>query len=363
MKRLRMINRKTAQSTLEFLVLFTAVVGILLIFLNPQSGHFGRALFSTLGMTTNGIGDVSSRISAARTMIGRDKDGNIVLMDSNHWTLDDLRVQTFDGSKISMEMVDGQLVFKMEGQVNVFTLGDLIDIDPNKKYKVSLDAMSEGEEGQAGRLFSGFVCYDEEGNIIRSYQAKRVGNEGKLAGFSQDGMTIITEGNLEGWQQDDVPPVNRLLGIYLDGDTSHLPDYVIGTEVFGNLANYQELNENLGAYQNTQDNEIHLNNRLPDDVMAAIQENSGTAVIMNHLPGHSYDYVLTPTGTRPELDSWTTYSVEVNGEAFNTSELFWTGTDSVQFVLLGNYRSVFDPSLGYTPTMYFKNFRMVEVTE
>ena len=59
-------RKKKAQSTLEYLVLVTGVIGILIVFLNPKSGVFNRAFNDTLQRGTNGMQDMANRLRTSR---------------------------------------------------------------------------------------------------------------------------------------------------------------------------------------------------------------------------------------------------------------------------------------------------------
>ncbi len=59
-------RRKKGQSTLEYIILVTGVVAILIIFLNPTSGVFNQAFNSTLQQGTNGMEDMANRLRTSR---------------------------------------------------------------------------------------------------------------------------------------------------------------------------------------------------------------------------------------------------------------------------------------------------------
>jgi uncharacterized protein (UPF0333 family) len=59
-------RKKRGQSTLEYIILVTGVIAILIVFLNPTSGVFNKAFNSTLKQGTNGMEDMANRLSGSR---------------------------------------------------------------------------------------------------------------------------------------------------------------------------------------------------------------------------------------------------------------------------------------------------------
>lgn len=59
-------RKKKGQSTLEYIILITGVIAILIIFLNPNNGVFNRAFNTTLQEGTNGMTDMANRLSGSR---------------------------------------------------------------------------------------------------------------------------------------------------------------------------------------------------------------------------------------------------------------------------------------------------------
>ncbi len=60
-----MLKNKKGQSTLEYIILVTAVVAVLLVFLGP-SGVFRTSYNSTLNEVTGGMQTLSNRIAGSR---------------------------------------------------------------------------------------------------------------------------------------------------------------------------------------------------------------------------------------------------------------------------------------------------------
>ena len=59
-------KKKKGQSTLEYIILVTGVIAVLLIFLNPKSGVFNRAFNATLATGTNGMQSLAERLRDSR---------------------------------------------------------------------------------------------------------------------------------------------------------------------------------------------------------------------------------------------------------------------------------------------------------
>jgi hypothetical protein len=59
-------RKKKGQSTLEYIILVTGVIAILIIFLNPTNGIFNTAFNQTLRTGTNGMIDMANRLQTSR---------------------------------------------------------------------------------------------------------------------------------------------------------------------------------------------------------------------------------------------------------------------------------------------------------
>ena len=60
-----MLKNKKGQSTLEYVILVTGVIAVLLAFLRP-TGTFNNALTNTLTQGTNGMEDMAGRLRDSR---------------------------------------------------------------------------------------------------------------------------------------------------------------------------------------------------------------------------------------------------------------------------------------------------------
>jgi len=59
-------RKKKGQSTLEYIILVTGVIAILIVFLNPRTGIFSTAFNATLQTGTSGMTNMANRLSQSR---------------------------------------------------------------------------------------------------------------------------------------------------------------------------------------------------------------------------------------------------------------------------------------------------------
>jgi len=59
-------RKKKGQSTLEYIILVTGVIAILIVFLNPSNGVFVKAFNQTLRTGTNGMTGMANRLGTSR---------------------------------------------------------------------------------------------------------------------------------------------------------------------------------------------------------------------------------------------------------------------------------------------------------
>ncbi len=59
-------RKKKGQSTLEYIILVTGVIAILIVFLSPTNGIFTTAFNTTLQQGTNGMDDMANRLRNSR---------------------------------------------------------------------------------------------------------------------------------------------------------------------------------------------------------------------------------------------------------------------------------------------------------
>lgn len=61
-----MLKNKRGQSTLEYIILVTAVIAVLIIFLNPTTGILRNKVNQTYDTVSDGMLDMANRINASR---------------------------------------------------------------------------------------------------------------------------------------------------------------------------------------------------------------------------------------------------------------------------------------------------------
>ena len=61
-----MLKNKRGQSTIEYIILVTAVIVVVLVFLMTPNSMFSKALNDTLNETSAGITEMSGRLSSSR---------------------------------------------------------------------------------------------------------------------------------------------------------------------------------------------------------------------------------------------------------------------------------------------------------
>jgi hypothetical protein len=59
------MRKKKGQSTLEYIILVTGVIAILIVFLNPQHGTFNTAFNTALRTGTDGMANIAARLNAS----------------------------------------------------------------------------------------------------------------------------------------------------------------------------------------------------------------------------------------------------------------------------------------------------------
>ena len=334
--------RTSGSSTIEYTLFVSAIVACIIIAMDVNTGFFTRALRQTLGITTDSMVEQASYVPKSHGPWAE------VLFSG-----DDLSDFTGTGpGTVSIVNFEGEDVIFVDGYERLVSSSGLMEIDPDKHYVLSGDFMSVGEE--AGNLYLGLAPYEADGTLIKSEEAKRDGTPGTVQSIS-DTEIVVTE-DVSDWRQAlDYYACHREIGFYLDGDTSHLPDYVISN--YSDLYSYDPTE---GAYSSTSGNTISLNDAIPDSIASQIVP--GTTVVMNQTKGGTYIYAAAGSAN-PPLDTWTTYTSDIiTGTSFNTNTQFWPETAYVNVVFLANYYNV-----GYVEPpdaeqqMYIRNVTLKEV--
>jgi hypothetical protein len=342
----KLYGNASGVSTLEFMLLVSTVIAVVIIALDPNTGFFTRRLRQTLTITVNGLNERSLTTPGGVSIVGRP---GIVPFLFTSW-LRDFNFTRVGGANVKQSTFGGDDVVEVDGYV-YFKSKLRVAIDPSKKYILSGDVYSDG--GAPGNFYLGFAPYDDTGTRIDSYSVFRTGTPGTVQSVSN--TEIVFTGSVSGWTQAGTTFAGqRQLGIYLDGDTTHLPDYVIH-----NFTDYYSLNPTDGAYSTTSGNRVFLNNVIPASITSLVVP--GTTVIQDHRGSGSYIYAAA-NHQHPPVGTWTTYtSPVVTGESFNTFTQFWPETDSVEVVILANYYDARTPPSGLPEKVYIKNVRFQEV--
>lgn len=225
-----------------------------------------------------------------------------------------------------------------------------IPIDTAKTYKLSGLFRSAGSV--SSRLYFGFAPYDKDKNFIHAYSVVRMGNDGIITAIAPGANQITVRDTLTGWVNFPstvaVPAYayQRSLGFYYDGDTTHLPDYVLVDYTDGYSTDPAQ-----GAYSSAIGNTIVLNSLLPAAVLTKLQESlvaGVNPVVKNHMSGSAYIYNSASYSPVPISPFFTQYPLSSNtvitGAAFvepgNTRPIysyFYPGTKYVRLIMLTNY--------------------------
>ena len=59
-------RKKKGQSTLEYIILVTGIIAILIIFLNPSTGPFIKGFNTAIQMGTDGMTNMANRLQKSR---------------------------------------------------------------------------------------------------------------------------------------------------------------------------------------------------------------------------------------------------------------------------------------------------------
>lgn len=182
------------------------------------------------------------------------------------------------------------------------------------------------------------ICFDKDNKEIRSFHNNRIEDAVGIKNILNNGdQTIFTLlRDVVKWFGKNSLGYQRGLGIYLDGDISKRPDYIIHFE-----SDSGKKDED-GAYHFIEPNQIKLNKKLDQEILDSIEKNISTLVIMNHYSTSTYLYNALSNGTVP--NEWTTYSFKYTGESFNDKNLR-IGTCYVQLLILANYKQNLDAEL------------------
>ncbi len=203
----------------------------------------------------------------------------------------------------------------------------VIPIDPSLTYRVSGRFRSNG--ATLSRFYYGLAPYDAAGQFISAYRANRRGALTTVDLAATTAGSIVTTAPVDDWNLPTTFGFQRAVGIYYDGDPSHLPDYV-----HTKPDNQSEIGPQAGAFSSAVGNTITLNVDLPAEVLAQI---SAETIIANHHSGSTYLY--SAAASLFAGSDWTDFSGDLTGTAFTASALqFRPETAYVKLIILANYQ-------------------------
>jgi len=220
-------------------------------------------------------------------------------------------------------------------------------IDTTKTYRIS--GRFKSDAATLSRLYFGVAPYTEEMRLIRAYDANRTGTALAVDPANTTATSILVDGIIGDWYAPPQPGYRRAIGFYFDGDTSHLPDFVL----YNSRDHYSE-EPTAGAYGLPNGDTLNLNIPIPDDVLAAITSDT---VIMNHYSGGTYHYTAASyVEVGPE---WTELSGVISGESFTPgNNIFRPQTRYVKILLLLNHGQS-----GLGSRILFDDLKIEEVVE
>ena len=190
---------------------------------------------------------------------------------------------------------------------------------------VELKGEFRSEGNLKSRIYFGLHCFREDDSEIRREDINRTNESLLITSINTDGKTITLNKKPETWNnsEDSGSQVYRkLIGIYFDGNITHLPDYIIESP----------------AYKKYENNIINLNNEIPRDIIKKIIP--FTTKVMNHNSGNgnSYDYSAASGCYVPE--KWTQYKAVYNEFSEGYGDIkgkFRLGRKKVSPFVLANY--------------------------
>ncbi|MEW5894417.1 MAG: hypothetical protein AB1650_01480 [Candidatus Omnitrophota bacterium] len=226
----------------------------------------------------------------------------------------------------STEVLGEDKIFSAKGSRTILSK-EPIQVDPDKQYQLSLEAMTAGEI--PGDVYIGLACYDSRMRPIRDREVYRSGRGYVIDEAGSEEILMKTD--VYGWSGENDFAGRKMLGFYFDGETKHLPDYILE-----NYEDYYDRDPKQGAYLQIRGNRITLNYPLPDEILEKIIPE--TTVIDNHYGGSVYHFVAARREPVP-TDEWALFQSDViSGEAFNDDlKHFRPGTRYVRIVILSNY--------------------------
>jgi len=166
----------------------------------------------------------------------------------------------------------------------------LYEIFEDSEIELSGEFRSEGSIGS--RLFFGLRCYKENKSEIHSRLVWREQDSFVITSINKDGKTLFLNQN----KVDTCRQHKKCIGIYLDGNTNNLPNFLL-------------------EYAKIENNEIQLIEKMPNDVLNKIKIWISKVII--HYANGTFDYSACGGDIVP--NNWTKYEAKYYGniQAFN----------------------------------------------
>lgn len=249
--------------------------------------------------------------------------------NNSGFTLDANNFTQSDEPIFKVAEIDGEKMFYQEWKRGFYTSW-FIPVDTSKTY--SLSGRFKNMWTESSTLLFWLKSFDENKEEINARKVWRVWNDVTIQSFDDEKITWIETPTW--WTTWNVAYHAKLIGIYYDGDTTKLPDYVLKWEDF----TYSDEGR-TPAYSEIIGNDIMLNRKIPDEIAANIVP--WVTKIRSHKSWPTFIYFYAsaenPSATLPE--NWETRSWEVAWEAFTflTQGNFRIDTKYVQIHILANW--------------------------
>jgi hypothetical protein len=212
-----------------------------------------------------------------------------------------------------------QRVCMVEGSKNLI-FKEFIPVSSDSDFELSIKGKFRSAGNVLSKIYFGISCYtnNQDDSIIYSDRVYRKGNVVILENISTDGKTLTMSETAKGWN-DDGPNYYRILGVYLDGDDSKLPDYI------------------LKSYEISEGKVLNMNPPLSEEQLSKMQ--IGVTKLSNHISTSTYMYSAASNLEIPN-NAWQECSAIIsthNKMGENNLLKFRTGTNFVKLIILANY--------------------------
>ena len=215
---------------------------------------------------------------------------------------------------------------------NVITIKGCKDqLDSKNKFLINEDTIIhlKGEFRSAGKtksiVYFGLKCFREDGTEISREDINRIDEPLLITSINTDNKAFFLNKKPEKWNnynENYHNTYNKLIGIYFDGNTNHLPDYLLKSP----------------AYNNYNSNCINLCNEIPRNIIDKIIPFQTKVMNHNRGNGYSFDYSVICGEAIPE--QWKEYSSTYEGFSEGYGDIkgkFRLGTKQVQPFIICNY--------------------------